>query len=242
MTLAYHQWMGRLGRGDLHPGGVESTRLGLDWLGKGEGRRVLEVGAGIGRTSARLRDAGWTVTALEPDPILIAALRRVPGIEVLHMPIEALPNRRFDALVAESVLYALDLPALLPLLRGRLSPSGTLLFSDMVWVPGVSPSVSAAAHRESFQSFGIAGVSRAPWDWDDWRRMLTTAELEVVREVRLGTGSPGGHTEPDEPVAALGTRLVTLPARVRHRLATRRQTTPSALLESWLCLARARGV
>lgn len=51
--LAFHQLKGAIGVGDMHPGGFEATELLLAWMATRahEGFRVLEVGAGIGKTS-----------------------------------------------------------------------------------------------------------------------------------------------------------------------------------------------
>ena len=49
-SFKYHQFRGRLGMGDLHPGGAPATQRILRWLTEQNVRRVLEVGAGIGNT------------------------------------------------------------------------------------------------------------------------------------------------------------------------------------------------
>ena len=58
--------------GDLHPGGAPATGTMLGWLSERGVRQVLEVGAGIGNTSARMVALGWDVTSIEPDPVLFA--------------------------------------------------------------------------------------------------------------------------------------------------------------------------
>jgi SAM-dependent methyltransferase len=50
----------------------------------GPSGRALDVGAGLGVFPARLRDAGWTVTALDPDARSAAHLRDVVGVEAVH--------------------------------------------------------------------------------------------------------------------------------------------------------------
>src|ERR1700748_3265950 len=78
-AFKYHQLLGRLGTGDIHPGGAPATLRMLDWLAERNVRRVLEVGAGIGITAARMASLGWDVTALEPDPVMVAGLQRRLG-------------------------------------------------------------------------------------------------------------------------------------------------------------------
>jgi SAM-dependent methyltransferase len=46
--------------------------------------RALDVGAGLGVFPARLRDAGWAVTALDPDPRSVAHLREHVGVEAVQ--------------------------------------------------------------------------------------------------------------------------------------------------------------
>src|SRR5215475_12056219 len=45
----------------------------LAWLGEGQGRRVLDVGAADGLLAARLATRGWRVTGIESDPALADA-------------------------------------------------------------------------------------------------------------------------------------------------------------------------
>ena len=45
--------------GDLHPGGASATLRILRWLTELDVRRVLEVGAGIDNTAARMAALGW---------------------------------------------------------------------------------------------------------------------------------------------------------------------------------------
>ena len=78
-SFKYHQFRARLGMGDLHPGGAPATLKILQWLTERNVHRVLEVGAGIGNTAARMAALGWDVTAIEPDPVLFTRLRRAAG-------------------------------------------------------------------------------------------------------------------------------------------------------------------
>ncbi len=56
------------------------------------GQRVADVGAGTGKLTAALAEAGHTVTAVEPDPDMRATLaRQLPDVEVREGTGEALP-------------------------------------------------------------------------------------------------------------------------------------------------------
>ena len=52
-----------------------SHSLILSLLGKGDGRRALDVGAADGFLTERLTASGWTVTALERDPVQADRIR-----------------------------------------------------------------------------------------------------------------------------------------------------------------------
>lgn len=236
MRLGFHQLRGRLGEGDLHPGGADASRRALEWLGPPEGRTLLEVGAGLGLSAARARDAGWHVTALEPDPILAGLLDQDVGLEVLRDPVQQLQGRTFDAILAESVLFAFDLPTVFPQLRRTLTPDGALVFIDMVWTEAADPAEAARIHDATLAGFGIACASRERWVWSDWERMLVDAGFVVERAERLGAGSPGSSTRTRPGTLE---RLLSLPTRLRHRIVARQTRTPPGWLESWMCMARA---
>ncbi len=79
----------------------------LELLGPAAGRSLLDVGAGAGTLAARYADAGWAVTACEPEPSMrAAAARRHPGIRVVDAALPELPfaTAGFDAVVANFVL------------------------------------------------------------------------------------------------------------------------------------------
>ncbi len=104
------------------------------------GRRILEVGAGMGVLSCYLARRGLEVVSLEPggpgfehNPRLAALLRAHLGLEHDHLelPLEALdPARhgRFDLILSSNVLEHLDdLAGGLATLAAVLAPGGTML-------------------------------------------------------------------------------------------------------------------
>ena len=251
--------MAELGRGDLHPGGAAASATLVGWLAPSSPGRVLDVGAGAGLTSRRLLAAGWDVTALEPEPTLAARLRAVPGLQVREGRVEDLGADSFHAAVAESVLYGVDeLPRALTALSRALLPGGLLALSEMVWRPGIPAATAEATWAESRRLYGIAGVSRAPWCWSDWRAMLVgnrhafsharramlaEAGFEFLRPERLGEGSPGRRTRGS--VRATTAALVNRPSLgldwARHRWRQRRAGLDNTHFESWLGLLRRGG-
>lgn len=78
-----------------------------DIAGASAGRALLDVGAGDGTLAAVWSDAGWHVTACEPEPSMRAAARRQHP--TLTMAADALPalsfaDASFDVVVANFVL------------------------------------------------------------------------------------------------------------------------------------------
>lgn len=96
----------------------------LRLLGAGNGRRILEPGAGNGIASYALARNGWQVTALEPDQsreVGAGAIREIAdrsglSIEVVEEFGEQLPfaDESFDAIFARQVLHhAINLDAMI---------------------------------------------------------------------------------------------------------------------------------
>jgi len=99
------------------------------------GRRVLDVGAGLGTFTEQLAE-GRKVVALEPDPAFVPHLRHRfayrPNVEVVAAELETLatarPRERFDSIVCFNVLeHVPDDEQALARLFGLLAPGGSLL-------------------------------------------------------------------------------------------------------------------
>jgi ubiquinone/menaquinone biosynthesis C-methylase UbiE len=101
----------------------------------GEGKAVLEVGCGTGRTLA-LHPAGGIVVAIDPDALLLdAARRRAPGALLVQARAEALPFRdgAFDTVVSSLVFCSVDDPAKgLAEVARVLRPEGSLRMLEHV--------------------------------------------------------------------------------------------------------------
>lgn len=97
--------------------------------------RLLDIGAGQGVSAYAWAQAGWTVTALEPDPSTevgagaIAGLKH-PSVLVVRAIGEALPfaDASFDVVYARQVLHhSRALPALMKEVARVLRPGGMVL-------------------------------------------------------------------------------------------------------------------
>jgi SAM-dependent methyltransferase len=91
--------------------------------------RVIDLGAGTGKLTATLIRLGAEVTAVEPDPKMLAVLRRdlasarsLPG-SAEEIP---LPGSSADAVLAGQAMHWFDLDRALPEIARVLSPGGVL--------------------------------------------------------------------------------------------------------------------
>jgi len=240
-VLKYHQFRARLGMGDLHPGGIGATETMLGWLQQQRVQRVLEIGAGIGNTAARMAELGWDVTALEPDAVLFARLRCRRGLQARSETfLQHTTPRRYDAIIAESVFCMLDLARVFAHAKALLKPGGHLAFVEAVWTDQVCAAQSRQWHETTLRLFGIPVGSREPLTWRDWCTQLHAAGFGTVHAERLPRGSAGHPPSADWRASAVALlrdpRLMLWMARFRFRKHLARM--PRGVLESWLFLGR----
>ena len=91
--------------------------------------RVADIGAGTGKLTAMLARLGADVTAVEPDPQMLAELRRaVPGVRSEPGSAETLPlaDASADAVLAGQAMHWFDLDRALPEIARVLAPGGVL--------------------------------------------------------------------------------------------------------------------
>lgn len=109
--------------------------------------RVLDLGAGTGKLTGTLLALDVPVIAVEPDPAMLAELRRFfPGAPALSGSAEAipLPDGSVDAVLCGNALHWFDLGVAGPEIARVLSPGGVLaglwnLMDDRVdWVAGLA--------------------------------------------------------------------------------------------------------
>ena len=95
----------------------------------GASPRVLDLGAGTGKLTATLVGLGAEVTAVEPDPAMLAELRRsVASAEALAGSAEdiPLPDASVDAVLAGQAMHWFDLSRAIPEIARVLVPGGVL--------------------------------------------------------------------------------------------------------------------
>jgi SAM-dependent methyltransferase len=239
--LKYHQFRAKLGMGDLHPGGPPATAKILQWLTERNVRRVLEVGAGIGNTAVRMADLGWNVTAIEPDPILFAKLQKRLGASArCESLLDHGSTAPYDAIIAESVFFQMDLAQVFAHARALLKPSGYLAFVEAVWTERITTAKSRELHDATKRLFGISVGSREPLTWTDWSGHLRDCGFETVHAELLPRGSAGHPPTVHWPASILAMardpRLALWMARYRVRKRSARM--PPGIQESWIFLGR----
>lgn len=98
-------------------------------LATAPGSRVLDLGAGTGKLTSTLLDIGADVTAVEPDPAMLAELRgALPAVPALSGRAEAvpLPDSSVDAVLAGNALHWFDMDVAGPEIARVLVPGGVL--------------------------------------------------------------------------------------------------------------------
>jgi SAM-dependent methyltransferase len=118
------------------------------------GPRVLDLGAGTGKLTAALLAPGARVVAVEPDPAMLAELRRsLPAVRALRGSAEAipLPDASVDAVLAGNAMHWFDMTVAGPEIARVLAPGGVLaglwnVMDDRAeWVAGLARVSGSAA-------------------------------------------------------------------------------------------------
>lgn len=115
--------------------------------------RLLEVGCGSGERLAEMRERGWEVQGVEPDPAAVAVARDHYHVPVLTGTLDeaAFPAATFDAVVMTHVVeHIADPLPLLCICRNVLRPGGSLVVT--------CPNLDAFGHRR----YGAAWIAFDP--------------------------------------------------------------------------------
>jgi SAM-dependent methyltransferase len=139
--------------------------------------RVLDLGAGTGKLTAQLLALGADVTAVEPDPAMLAELRRgLPSANAVAGSAEQIPlgDASVDAVLCGQSMHWFNMPLAVPEIARVLAPGGTLSAlwnsdDDRVdWVAGLRDAAAGAGSpslsRRRLESAGFGadqfGVER----------------------------------------------------------------------------------
>ena len=195
--------------------------------------RVLDLGAGTGKLTAALVAIGADVTAVEPDPSMLAELRRLlPGVRSLSGRAEVipLPDASVDAVVVGQALHWFDMAVAGPEIFRVLTPGGVLaglwnVDDDRVdWVAGLEQ-----------VSGGSAAVTLSAWHAQARDAHLTEIDLsELFQPVERAEFPHGQLRTADSLLATIATHSLLLMmsdveraqllARIREYLRSRPET------------------
>ncbi|NUR71774.1 MAG: class I SAM-dependent methyltransferase [Hamadaea sp.] len=200
------------------------------------GLRVLDLGAGTGKLTATLTELGAEVTAVEPDPAMLAELRRgLPDAHALPGSAEEipLPDASVDAVVAGNAMHWFDMSVAGPEIARVLRPGGVLAGLWNV----IDDRIAWAAGLETVGGSAAIGPRDTLGNW-----RAATANLHLPKNggsARFGSPEQaefphGQRRTADSLVATLGTRagMLVMPAaeraatlgRIRGYLASRPET------------------
>lgn len=142
------------------PGVVEATAGRIrgntfsELLGPGEGRRMLDLGAGPCRFARRARDAGWDVTAVDARTVRLP--EDLEGITFIESDVRAFDPAGFDTIAILGLLYHLPIEDQESLLA-RCAYTRVILETE-VHTPGYVPRAAEPWGHEIVSRNGYAGV------------------------------------------------------------------------------------
>lgn len=202
---AYSRFMGRYAE--------PLAKLFVEFSGVGAGDKVLDVGCGPGALTAQLLSVGAEVTAIDPSPPFLDAVReRFPEVDARRGAAEELPydTQAFDAALAQLVVHFMADPVVGVRQMARVTrhdgviaacvwdgPTGALApFWDAVHV--IAPDVEDEALRsgarrghltEIFEAAGLRGVEERPLAVD----VVHSTFEEWWEPYTFGVGPAGDH-------------------------------------------------
>ena len=148
VTLGYHQllagtkfyWVGRVA--SLIPPWKDCAVAPLMYLKATAGGKLLDVGCGSGGFLATMRDLGWDVTGVEPDPEAVRVAVGDRKLSVIAGTLEEahLPAASFDAITMYHVIeHAPDAISVIAECRRILKPGGSLVI--------LTPNAESLGHK-----------------------------------------------------------------------------------------------
>jgi SAM-dependent methyltransferase len=197
------------------------------------GPRVLDLGAGTGKLTGTLLSMGIDVVAVEPDPAMLAELRRaLPDARASAGSAESipLPDGSVDAVVAGNALHWFDMAIAGPEIARVLSASGTLaglwnVMDDRVaWVAelariagpaAIGPRDTASRWRAATAKLHLPEGDLAPQFGSPEQSEFPHAQLRTADSLVQTLGTRAGVL-----VMSEGDREATL-GRIRSFLASR---------------------
>jgi SAM-dependent methyltransferase len=207
------------------PGYAEAAvRWALEPVRDGRAVRVADVGAGTGKLTATLIGLGAEVTAVEPDPQMLAELRRtIPEVRSVPGSAEDIPlaDASLDAVLAGQAMHWFDMNRALPEIARVLRPGGVLaglwnVDDDRVgWVAGLAEMSKRKSSITLTTWRGSAAKSR--------QEQLLGEASDLFSAAEVGEFGHGQARTADSLLATIGTHshLLVMEEAERARLLAR---------------------
>jgi len=207
------------------PGYAEAAvRWALEPVRDGRPARVADVGAGTGKLTATLVGLGAEVTAVEPDPQMLAELRRtMPEARSVPGSAEEIPlhDASLDAVLAGQAMHWFDMDRALPEIARVLRPGGVLaglwnVDDDRVgWVAGLAEMSKRKSSITLTTWRGSAAKSR--------QEQLLGEASDLFSAAEVGEFGHGQVRTADSLLATIGTHshLLVMEEADRARLLAR---------------------
>ena len=120
-------------------------------LGPGDGRTVLDVGSGLAVFGARMKEHGWRVTALDPDPRAAEFAREVVGVDSVAADFFAADDLgQYDLVTFNKVLEHVPDPAAMLARAAPLVGDGGAVYLEVPDADGAAADPDGYAGREEF--------------------------------------------------------------------------------------------
>lgn len=168
-----------------------STMPGIvEFLGNLRGKRVLELGCGLGGLSLLLAKSGAELTAFDISAGSIDVARKraeaagvADRIQFDVCPAEQLPydDESFDIAFGKAVLHHLDAATAHPHLYRLLRPGGKAAFSEPM---GMNPVLNFVREHVHYPHKNPRGADR-PLNYDDIRNWTTEFSAVQIQEIQL---------------------------------------------------------
>lgn len=112
----------------------------LKWMGDLKGKRVLEVGCGLGEASVYFAKQGAIVTASDISSGMLDVTQKLAQlhgvklqtVQVSAQNLKALPDQSYDYIYAANLLHHVNIEQFVSELKTKLKPGGSCLFWDPI--------------------------------------------------------------------------------------------------------------
>lgn len=234
MNLKYLIHQGKLGKGNLHPGGTGATHCLIKALKLEKGHRLLEIGCGTCGTMVMILSSyNVSVDGVDvlPEMLKIASLRlRLSGLSSRarlfgYLISDKLPfaNDYYDRVYAESVLGFQEREVVeisLSEIYRVLKKGGLFITNEAIWKKNTALEDIERINASCIRDFGLRQASEEPRHIDEWKSIISKKGFEIVSSELLNEllSSRKGTKKVRTGYGAAISRLITIVYTIKGRL------------------------